>query len=82
MGEKGNEVSAVTAAVARESNSAVERTFVAASETVVATGEDLATTMRNKGIEAVADNTVEEAREWLRRDPDTGEPLDPPPTQA
>ena len=79
MGEKGN-VDAASAAVASTAAvggaTLIERTTVSAVETVVDTGQDLAGTIREKGIEAAADGAIAEARERVKRDE---EPTDTPP---
>lgn len=77
MGEKGNvlEPAAVPGAA-----SVMERITTTTTETVVDAGQDLAGTIRDKAIEAVADNTVAAAREKLTGDDATDSSDAPPPT--
>ena len=69
MGEKGNADLATAAAgmtAAGAVGSTIERTIVSTSETVIGVGQDLADTIREKSIGAVADETVAAARERLQ----------------
>ena len=66
MGEKGNIDSAAAAAavgLGSGSETVIERTTKTATSTITGVGHDLADTIREKAIEAAADNSIEVARE-------------------
>lgn len=71
MGEKGNvsELAAGASLLGGAEQSLIERVTTTTTATVVGVGENLATSIRDKAVEAVADATVATARERLHRDP-------------
>lgn len=77
MGEKGNVLDPSAVAGAAGSASVVERITSTTTETVIDAGQDLAGTIRDKSIEAVADTTMDTARDKLKRGDQAG-PADTP----
>lgn len=71
MGEKGNvsEVAGGVSLLGGAEQSLIERVTTTTTSTVVGVGEDLAGTIRDKAVEAVADATVASARDRLDRSP-------------
>ena len=79
MGEKGNTVAGLSSDLAGvTSQSIVERTTTTATTAVIGVGEDLADTIRDKSIGAVADGAIDAGRERLRRDDPAPGPLETP----
>lgn len=73
MGEKGNVVEAPLSAVGSGGESVLERVTTTTTQTVVQAGGDLATAVRDKGIDAVADATVAGAKDKLAQRDDAPE---------
>lgn len=73
MGEKGNVVEAPLSAVGAGAESVLERVTTTTTQTVVQAGSDLATAVRDKGIDAVADATVAGAKDKLAQRDDAPE---------
>ncbi|GGM12264.1 hypothetical protein [Nakamurella endophytica] len=67
MGEKGNAGDVPAVAAAAAAPSLVERVTTTATETVTGVGEDFFSTVKDKTVGAMADNTVAAARERLQR---------------
>lgn len=88
MGEKGNSVEDLSAAVAVASDpSVIEKVTTTTTREVVGVGEDLVSKIKDKTIESTADNVIAEGRERLHRSdkPDAGDAADgstTPPDQA
>lgn len=70
MGEKGNAVAGMAGGASLVSGpgvgSVIERATLNAATTITDVGQDLAGTIADKSIEAVADNVVDAAREEIR----------------
>jgi hypothetical protein len=82
MGEKGNPVGLAggTSLVTGPGvGSVIERTTFSATTTIADVGQDLAGTIADKSIGAVADNVVEAARENIH-DKSAGDGPDDPPS--
>lgn len=73
MGEKGNVVEAPLSAAGAGAESVLERVTTTTTQTVVQAGSDLATAVRDKGIDVVADATVAGAKERLTKRDDAPE---------
>lgn len=69
MGEKGNTLGGATEVLAAmaPTESLMERVTTTTTQSVVGLGQDLADTIREKGIGAVADQSVAAARQKLQR---------------
>lgn len=68
VGEKGI-ASDMASAVIGDGASLVERTTTQVTSSVIGITQDTADSIRSKVIEAAADNTIEEARLRLRKEP-------------
>lgn len=70
MGEKGNvtELAGGASLLGAAEQSLIERVTTTTTATVLGVGEDLASTIREKAVGAVADATVAAARERWDRD--------------
>jgi hypothetical protein len=78
MGEKGNiDSAAAVVGLGGGSETLIERTTTTATSAITGVGHDLADTMRDKAIEAAADNSIEAARDKIHGDgrgPDSASP--------
>ncbi len=79
MGEKGNVLGGASEVIAAAApgESLIERVTTTTTETVVGVGEDLAGTIRDKAIGAVADESVAAARQRLQKPDGETEATDP-----